>query len=242
MTAHELTRTAAFLAAALCMGLGAIGAAVGEGYTARAAAEAVARQPSASDRVLRTMLVGQAVAESASIFALVVAILLLYTEWAPGGGLQAVGLLSAGLCMGFGAIGAGAGAGLSGATACSGIARSPRAFPRLSTNMLVGQAVAQTPSVFALLVSFLLLYRDYTPNSFDLARAAALLGAGLATGLGAVGPGLGAGIAAAAACDATARSPRASPILVRTMLVGQAVSQSTSVYALVVSFLLLYVV
>lgn len=242
MTAQELTRSTAYFAAALCMGLGAIGAAIGEGYTARAAAEGMARQPAAADRVLRTMLVGQAVAESASIFALVVAILLLFTEWSPGGPLQAVGLLSAGLCMGLGAIGAGAGAGLPGATACSGTARMPRAEPQLSTNMLVGQAVAQTPTVFALLVSFLLLYRNYGVSPFSLAQAAALLGAGLATGLGAIGPGLGAGIAAAAACEATARRPLASPLLVRTMLVGQAVSQSTSVYALLVSLLLLYLV
>ncbi|MEW6489433.1 MAG: ATP synthase F0 subunit C, partial [Thermodesulfobacteriota bacterium] len=69
-----------------------------------------------------------------------------------------------------------------------------------------------------------------------------LLGAGLAGGLSAVGPGMGAGLAAASACAATGRRPDLSATLVRTMLVGQAVSQSTSVYGLVVALLLLYVV
>ncbi|MHB8763901.1 MAG: ATP synthase F0 subunit C [Deferrisomatales bacterium] len=240
MDAPAWTHAAAYLAAGLAMGIGAIGAAVGEGHTAAATSEAVARQPGAAQPLLRTMLVGQAVAESASIFALVVAIILLFSPWSPSM-LQAVALLSAGLCMGAGALGSGVGAGLPGATACRGIARNPRTASRVTTTLLVGQAVAQTPAVFALLVAFLMLFRDYSAQPATLAAAGALLGAGISTGLGAVGPGLGAGFAAAAACDATSRRPRRASVLLRTMLVGQAVSQSTSIYALVVSLVLLYV-
>jgi ATP synthase F0 subunit c len=233
---------AAYLGAGLCMGLGAVGAALGEGYTARSAAEAIARQPGAAPEVLKTMLVGQAVAESASIFALVVAILLLFAPGPGGGLLRACSLFSAGLCMGAGALGPGVGAGLPGAAACLGIGRNPRTAATLTTTMLVGQAVAQTPAVFALLVAFLVLFRDYSATAPTLSGAAALLGAAIATGAAAVGPGLGAGFTAASACDATARRPEQAPLLLRTMLVGQAVSQSTSIYGLIVSLLLLYVV
>ena len=62
------------------MGLGAIGAAIGEGYTAAQANLAVSRNPDASGELFKNMLVGQAVAESASIFALVIAILLLFLD------------------------------------------------------------------------------------------------------------------------------------------------------------------
>ncbi len=233
---------AAYLGAGVCMGLGAVGAAVGEGYAARAASEAIARQPRVSAEVLKTMLVGQAVAESASIFALVVAILLLFTPWSSTSPLEPVALFSAGLCMGVGALGPGIGAGLPGATACLGTARNPRAAGALTTAMLVGQAVAQTPAIFALLVAFLILFRDYTLQPHTLPAAAAILGAAVSTGFAAVGPGLGAGFTAASACDATARRPGHAAVLLRTMLVGQAVSQSTSIYGLVVSLLLLYVV
>jgi len=236
------TQVAAYLGAGVCMGLGAIGAAVGEGYTARSAAEAIARQPRAASDVLKTMLVGQAVAESASIFALVVAILLLFTPWAGENALQAWSLFSAGLCMGAGALGPGIGAGLPGAAACLGIGRNPRTSGAVTTTMLVGQAVAQTPAIFALLVAFLILFRDVGAAPATLSAAAALLGAAIATGAAAAGPGIGAGFTAAAACDATARRPAHAPLLLRTMLVGQAVSQSTSIYGLVVSLLLLYVV
>jgi F-type H+-transporting ATPase subunit c len=76
----------------------------------------------------------------------------------------------------------------------------------------------------------------------DLVRAAAMLGAGIAMGIGAFGPGLGEGITAAKACEAIGRNPREAGLLTRTMLVGQAVAESTGIYSLVVALLLIFVV
>ncbi len=76
----------------------------------------------------------------------------------------------------------------------------------------------------------------------DIIRAAALLGAGLSMGLGAIGPGVGEGFAAGKACEAIGKNPREAGLLTRTMLVGQAVSESTGIYSLVVALLLIFVV
>ena len=76
----------------------------------------------------------------------------------------------------------------------------------------------------------------------DIVRAAAMLGAGIAMGIGAFGPGLGEGIAAAKAREAIGRNPREAGLLTRTMLVGQAVAESTGIYSLVVALLLIFVV
>lgn len=234
------TQAAAVLGAGLCIGLGAIGAAVGEGRTAEAAAESIARQPAAAHTVQRTMLVGQAVAESASIFALVVAVLLLFAARPSPSLLQAASLLAAGLCMGIGALGPGLGAGFAGATACRGIARHPKAATRVTTAMLVGQAVAQTPAIFALVMAFLLLFASPAAAGSTLTAATALIAAAFAAGFSALGPGVGSGMAAAAACDAVSRRPGASALLLRTMLVGQAVAQTPSIFGLLVAFLLLF--
>ena len=75
----------------------------------------------------------------------------------------------------------------------------------------------------------------------DLIKAAAYLGAGISMGLGAIGPGVGEGMAAAKACEAIGRNPKEAGLLTR-MLVGQAVSESTGIYSLVVALLLLFVV
>ena len=76
----------------------------------------------------------------------------------------------------------------------------------------------------------------------ELIRAAALLGAGMSMGFGAIGPGIGEGFAAGKACEAIGRNPDQAGLLTRTMLVGQAVSESTGIYALVIALLLIFVV
>lgn len=70
-------------------------------------------------------------------------------------------------------------------------------------------------------------------------KAAQYLGAGLCMGIGAIGPGIGEGFAAGKACEGIARRPEESGLLTRTMLVGQAISETTGIYALVVALLLL---
>ena len=76
----------------------------------------------------------------------------------------------------------------------------------------------------------------------DLNRGLALLGAGICMGLGAIGPGIGEGFVAGKACEAMGRKPEEAGILTRTMIIGQAISESTGVYALVIALLLLFVV
>ena len=73
-----------------------------------------------------------------------------------------------------------------------------------------------------------------------IVKAAALLGAGLAMGFGAIGPGVGEGFAAGKACEGVAKRPEEAPLLTRTMLIGQAVSESTGIYSLVIALLLIF--
>jgi len=76
----------------------------------------------------------------------------------------------------------------------------------------------------------------------ELIRAAALLGAGIAMGLGAIGPGIGEGFTGGKACEAIGKNPEEANLLTRTMLIGQAVSESTGIYSLVIALLLIFVV
>ena len=81
-----------------------------------------------------------------------------------------------------------------------------------------------------------------TIEGADLVKAAAFLGAGIAMGLGAIGPGVGEGFAGGKACEAIGKRPEEAGLLTRTMLVAQAVSESTGIYSLVIALLLLFVV
>ena len=229
---------AAFTGAGLSMGLGAIGAAVGEGHTAAQANSAISQNPEQVGDIFKSMLVGQAIAESASIFALVIAMILLFTDFGAASYLTVAAVSSAGLCMGLGAIGSGIGSGFPAGAACLGIARQPDMSRRLMTNMLIGSAVCQTPSIFALVVAMILLFADFGAESY--LTISAVFAAGLCMGLGAIGSGIGSGFPADAACEGMSRQPGASKRLTANMLIGSAVCQTPSIFALVTSFILLF--
>ncbi|EKE19696.1 MAG: ATP synthase F0 subcomplex C subunit [uncultured bacterium] len=67
-----------FLAAGLAIGLGAIGPAIGEGIAASKALEAIGRNPEASGKITPIMFVAMAITESTGIYALVVALIILF--------------------------------------------------------------------------------------------------------------------------------------------------------------------
>jgi F-type H+-transporting ATPase subunit c len=71
-------------------------------------------------------------------------------------------------------------------------------------------------------------------------EVASVLGAALAVGFGAIGPGLGEGRAVAAAMDAIARQPEAAGTLTRTLFVGLAMIETMAIYCLVIALLLLF--
>ena len=72
-------------------------------------------------------------------------------------------------------------------------------------------------------------------------EAAKAIGAGICMGLGAIGPGIGEGHAVAHALDGMARQPEAVGTLRTNMLLGCAVTESTGIYSLVISLLILFV-
>lgn len=68
------------------------------------------------------------------------------------------------------------------------------------------------------------------------------LAAALAIGLGALGPGLGIGILGAAAMNAIGRNPEARGAILTNMILAIAFAEAIAIYALIVAFLLLFVV
>lgn len=84
-----------------------------------------------------------------------------------------------------------------------------------------------------------ILAEAVTYNEF-YAKGLAFLGAGIAM-LAGFGPAIGEGYAAGKALEAAGRQPEAIGQLRTLMLIGQAVSESTGIYSLVVAILLIFV-
>jgi F-type H+-transporting ATPase subunit c len=73
------------------------------------------------------------------------------------------------------------------------------------------------------------------------AEAAKLLGAGIAMGVGAIGPGLGLGYFIGKALEAIARQPEVSGDVRTNMFIGIGVTEAVALYAFVVALILIFV-
>lgn len=90
-----------------------------------------------------------------------------------------------------------------------------------------------------MLLTFLAEVAEY--NEFFV-KGLAVLGAGLAMGIAAVGPSLGQGFVAGKAVEAIGRQPEAVNDIRSTMLLGQGVAETTGIYAFVIAILLIFAV
>jgi len=73
-----------------------------------------------------------------------------------------------------------------------------------------------------------------------LVSMVSIVTAGVTTGFGAMGPALAEGRAVATALTSLAQQPDASATITRTLFVGLAMIESTAIYCLVVSMILIF--
>ena len=74
----DWTRVAALLSAGICMGVGALGPSLGEGFIGGKACESIGKKPESSGAVSKTMLMGCVFTETSSIYALLISLILIF--------------------------------------------------------------------------------------------------------------------------------------------------------------------
>jgi F-type H+-transporting ATPase subunit c len=74
-----------------------------------------------------------------------------------------------------------------------------------------------------------------------LIGAVAMVTAGITMAIGSIGPAIGEGMAVAKALGAIAQQPDKANLITRTLFVGLAMVESTAIYCLVISMILLFV-
>ena len=70
--------------------------------------------------------------------------------------------------------------------------------------------------------------------------AAKAIGAGLCMGIGAIGPAIGEGNAVGKALEGMARNPETMGTLRTNMILGCAITETTGIYSLVITLLILF--
>ena len=72
------TKFAAYIAAGFCMGIGALGPSIGQGYTGGKACEAIGKKPESAGLITRTMILGMTIIESSALYCLLISIILIF--------------------------------------------------------------------------------------------------------------------------------------------------------------------
>lgn len=72
-------------------------------------------------------------------------------------------------------------------------------------------------------------------------EAMKLIAAGLAIGLGAIGPGIGVGIAGLGALQAIGRNPEARGPILTNMMIAIGFTEAIAIYALIIAIIMVFV-
>ncbi len=74
---NTYAQAAAFIGAAIAMGVGSVGPAIGQGMIGKAACDAVGRNPESGSKMRMMMIIAMAIVETSAIYAFVVSMMLI---------------------------------------------------------------------------------------------------------------------------------------------------------------------
>jgi F-type H+-transporting ATPase subunit c len=80
MDSVSVVAAASIIAAGICMGIGAIGPALGQGRAVHSALSSIAQQPDERNSLTRTLFVGLAMIESIAIYCFVISMILVFAN------------------------------------------------------------------------------------------------------------------------------------------------------------------
>jgi F-type H+-transporting ATPase subunit c len=80
MDSISIIAMASIIGAGLCMGLGSLGPALGQGRAVQSALSSMAQQPDERNSLTRTLFVGLAMIESIAIYCFVIAMILIFAN------------------------------------------------------------------------------------------------------------------------------------------------------------------
>ncbi len=143
------------IASGLCVGLGSVGPAIGLAHFAHAACQGIGYGKEMYSKLISFALISEAIIETPIIFALTVAITLLY-QTAPTS-LEGIIFLAAGFCAGIGTLGSGIASGKTAASACKQIVLNPKEHTSLARASLFAQGMIDTCAIYAILVAYMLI-------------------------------------------------------------------------------------
>lgn len=238
-TAYPLCAGIADLGIAIAISLPGFAIGIVSALPAREACFAIARQPFFSQRILRFMLLTQSINQTPIVFGFIIAMFINNQAASCISLTNSLRLLATGLCIGIGSVGPSIGLALFSRIACKGLGINRKAYNKLLSFTLISNAIIETPIIFTLIVSLMILFTTDTSDAFI--KGIIFLSSASCMGIGTIGVGISSGITAASACHYIAKNPDLHPTLSRISMFAQGLIDTFAIYALLIALLLLFI-
>jgi F-type H+-transporting ATPase subunit c len=223
---------------ALAVGFAAAAIGIASSFAVKASAEAIGRQPFFSQKILTFMLIAQSIIEAPVVFAFIVTLVIRSQFNVAMSLVDGMRCLAAGLVLALGCLGPSMGQAIFSHATCESIGVNKKAYSKIFPFALLSQAMIETPMIFCLLLSFFTLYSEpLSANAF--VPAIKFIVAAATLGIGSIATAIGIGYVSAKACRQIAADPENYAALVRTTIVAVAFIESSVIYALIISLLLI---
>ncbi len=219
------------------IGIAAAGISVASSFVVRAATFAISRQPFFAKKIITLMLLSQSIIEAAVVFTFIVALIVKFSIFQAMTIIDGMRYFAATLAVGLGSIGPSIGQGLFANAACNSVGLNKKAYDKIFPFSLISQSIIETPMIFALLISLIILYMPLKTEI--MYQGIVTIVAAFTIGLGALGAGTGMGLATSKSCYQIAYEPANYGVISRTTLLVVAFIESMVIYALIVSMLLI---
>lgn len=234
----EFASFAYYMAAALCVSITSIGVGLGQGQASSAAITAINTQPGPRNDIVKTVIIGMALIETAALMGTVIAFFMLFGQQVPTSapaGFAYLGIACA-LCL------PGLAVGLTSSwpvqEACFAIARQPFFGQQVLRLMLITQSIIQTPIIFGFIIAMIILSQVGFVTT--LPHGLALFASGLSIGIGTVGPIIGLSQFAKTACEGIGINRSAYGKIFSFTFVSEAIIETPIIFALVIAVLILF--
>lgn len=189
----------AIIGIAVAIGISGFCAGIASAFPAIASCQSLARQPFLQTKILNMMLITQTLIMTPNMFGLIIALLIKGKIAGMSNLPQALQLLASGLSIGLGCIGPSIGLALFAFAACTAIGVNRQGYGKILTFTFICEAIIETPVIFALLISLMILTTNIIPTS--QVQGWQFMAAALCMGLSSIFPGINLGRIGASACN-----------------------------------------
>ncbi len=221
------------------IGITSLVAGIASSMPAQISCSTVANQPFFSNKILQFMLLTQSIIMTCNVFGFIVALLIESKVNSISNIHEGLQYLAAGLSIGIGSIGPCIGLSLFAISACTAIGINRKAYAKIVPFTFVCEGMIETPIIFSLLISLLILFKVViNPAGSDI-QGIVLISAAICMGLSTLGTGISAGKIGYAACEQIAHDPSIYSIISKTALLALAMIDTFAIYGTIIAITLI---